>query len=114
MNEFQNNLRVKMDCYVHYVYSLAKQFPKEEIYGCTSQLRRASLSIILNYIEGFARGRKAVKTNFWEISYGSLSESKYLIDFCSKEGYINAKDGEVAIKMAEEIGAMLYHLLKTG
>jgi len=102
-----------MDSFVHYVYALTKKFPKEEIYGCTSQLRRSSLSVILNYIEGFARGRKAVKVNFWEISYGSLSESKYLLDFCGKEGYIEAKDREIAINMAEEIGAMLYHLLKT-
>jgi len=112
MNKFQDNLRGKMDNYVHYVYALTKKFPREEIYGCTSQLRRASLSVILNYVEGFARERKAVKANFWEISYGSLSESKYLLDFCGEEGYIDFKSRKTAIAMAEEIGAMLYCLLK--
>lgn len=68
------------------------------------------MSVILNYIEGFMR-RKAVKANFWEVSYGSLVESKYLIDFCAKEGYINTKDHENGMKIAEEIGAMLYRLL---
>ena len=113
MNDFQEKLKVKMDDYVHRIYSLTRQFPREEIYGCTSQLRRASLSVILNYIEGFARRKRAVKANFWEISYGSLSESKYLIDFCGKEGYIDAKNHEIIIKMAEEIGAMLYRLLNS-
>ncbi len=74
-------IKTKMNVYVHFVYKLTKSFPKEEMYGCTAQLRRAALSVILNFIEGFARQKVAVKRNFWEISYGSLQESKYLIDF---------------------------------
>ena len=100
-----------MDDYAHFAYKITRSFPKEEVYGCVSQLRRSSLSVILNYIEGFARRKKAIKANFWEISYGSLIESKYLIDFCAKEGYINAKDHKNGMEMAEEIGAMLYRLL---
>jgi len=53
-----------MDEYAHFVYKLTKSFPREEVYGVVSQLRRAALSVILNYIEGFARQRKAVKNNF--------------------------------------------------
>ncbi|MBI4653213.1 four helix bundle protein [Candidatus Kuenenbacteria bacterium] len=37
------------------VYKITKKFPKDELYGVTSQIRRSSLSIILNYIEGYAR-----------------------------------------------------------
>ena len=37
-----------MDKYAHYVYSITKEFPKDELYGITSQLRRASLSVVLN------------------------------------------------------------------
>ena len=113
MNKFQESLKRKMDDYAHFIYKLTGKFPKHEIYGCTSQLRRASLSVILNYIEGFARMKKAVKINFWEIAYGSLAEPRYLVEFCSKEGYVSPTDRDIAAGMAEEVGAMLYHLLKT-
>ena len=102
-----------MDEYAHLTYKLTKNFPKEELYGIISQLRRASLSIILNYIEGFARQKKAIKRNFWEISYGSLKESKYLLYFSLKEKYINQREYEKAIKLAEEIGAMLWCSLQS-
>ena len=113
MDTFTQRLKVKMDEYVHLVYKITRSFPKEELYGVTSQLRRATLSIILNYIEGFARQKKAVKKNFWEISYGSLKESKYLLHFSLKEKYLTQKDYNEAIKLAEEIGAMLWHCLKS-
>ena len=106
-------LKTKMDNYVHLVYKLAKNFPKEELYGVTSQLRRATLSIILNYVEGYARKRPAVKLNFWEISYGSLKESKYLLDFSFKEGFINEKDFQDTLQLADEIGAMLWKALES-
>lgn len=87
---------------------MSRKFPKEELFGIISRLRGSSLSVILNYIEGFARHRKAVKLNFWEISHGSLKESKYLLHFCLAEKYINKEEYQKAIKIAEEIGAMLW------
>lgn len=102
-----------MDDYAHFVYKITKSFPRDELYGVTSQLKRASLSIILNYIEGFARQKKAVKQNFWEISYGSLKESKYLLHFSLVEKYINQEDYGRAMRLAEEIGAMLWRSLKS-
>ncbi|MEK7167320.1 MAG: four helix bundle protein, partial [Patescibacteria group bacterium] len=51
--------------------------------------------------------------NFLEISYGSLKESKYLLHFSLKEKFLNKKDYNEAIKLAEEIGAMLWTLLKS-
>ena len=113
MNEFQEKLKIKMDKYVHSVYRLSRNFPKEELYGVTSQIRRSSLSVILNYIEGFARYKKAVKLNFWEISYGSLKESKYLLHFCLVERYISKEDYQEAVELAEEIGAMLWKSMQS-
>ena len=110
---FKDGLKMKMDDYVHFIYRITKRFPKDELYGATSQIRRASLSIILNYIEGFARRRPAVQLNFLEISYGSLKESKYLLYFSKKEEYINAEEYNFGIKLAEEIGAMLWTELKS-
>lgn len=113
MNPFQEQLKIKTDSYVHHIYKITRNFPKDELYGVTSQLRRAALSIILNYLEGFARQKKAIKKNFWEISYASLKESKYLPNFSLVEGYLPKKDYDRVIKLAEEIGAMLWRSLQS-
>lgn len=109
--DYFERLKKLMDEYAHAVYFLTRNFPKEELYGLTSQLRRASLSVVLNFIEGFARRKPAVKLNFWEISYGSLKESKYLLHFSFIEKYINEEDYKNSVKLAEEIGAMLWKAL---
>lgn len=108
---YHAKLKRMMDDYAHFVYKLTRQFPKEETYGVTSQLRRAALSVILNYIEGYARGKGKVHKNFLEISYGSLKESKYLLHFSFVEGYIDKEEYEKATKLAEEIGAMLWGII---
>ena len=108
---YHDELKNKMDKFVHLVYKITKKFPKDELYGVTSQIRRASLSIILNYIEGYARFRDKVYHNFLEISYGSLKESKYLLVFALEEGYINVNDYAEAHKLADEIGAMLWPVI---
>ena len=107
-SSYFEKLKNKMDTYVHVVYKATKSFPKDEIYGLTSQFRRATLSVILNFIEGYARMRDKVQQNFFEISYGSLQESKYLLEFSYKEGYLNKSDFDQAMPLANEIGAMLW------
>lgn len=110
---FHGHLKEQMDNYVHFVYAMTRNFPKEEIYGVISQLRRAALSVILNYIEGYARGREKVYRNFLEISYGSLKESKYLLHFSLVEKYLSPEDYKKGLDLAEEIGAMLWSVLKS-
>lgn len=114
IEKYHKKLYKIMDEYTHFIYELTKKFPKEEIYGVTSQLRRSSLSIILNYIEGRARaiGKDKVQKNFLEISYGSLKESKYLLQFSFDENYLSNEEYKIANKLAEEIGAMLWGILK--
>lgn len=72
------------------------------------QLRRAALSVILNYIEGFTRRRKKIQLNFFEISYGSLHESMYLLEFALEENWIDQNQYDKGYKLADEIGAMLW------
>lgn len=108
MNVFQEKLKRKMDEYVHLIYRLTKNFPKSELYGIISQIRRAVISIILNYIEGYARRKLLVRLNFLETAYGSLQESKYLLHFSLVEKYLSKENYDVAFKLAEEIGAMLW------
>lgn len=111
-NTFHNKLKKLMDKYAHSVYNITSSFPKDEIYGITSQLRRSSLSIILNYIEGYSRFKRKVLINFLETSYGSLKESKYLLDFCYKEQLITNNKYDKLNTLAEEIGAMLWTDIK--
>lgn len=111
-NTFHRELKKEIDDYVALVYGVTKKFPKDEIYGLTSQFRRASLSVALNYIEGFARQRKTVDKLFLEIAYGSFKESKYLVDFSRSQGYLDEENHSVLAKAADRIGAMLYGILK--
>lgn len=108
MSDFQDILKRKMDEYVGFVYCITKKFPKEEIFGSTSQFRRATLSIILNYVEGYARKKTLTQLNFLETAYGSFKESKYLLYFSFKQNYINKDEYRSGLKIAEEIGAMLW------
>lgn len=109
---YHEKLKKEMNEYTHFVYALTRNFPKEELYGVTSQLRRSALSVILNYIEGYARGREKVHKNFLEISYGSLKESKYLLHFSLVEKYISEEYYKKAVNLAENIGAMLWGVLR--
>ncbi len=114
MNDsFYTKLRQKMDEYAHFVYHLTRSFPKEELYGITSQLRRSTLSIVLNYIEGYARRRDKTYRHFLDISYGSMQESKYLLEFSFQEHLLSKQDCDKALGLVNEIGAMLWtHIQK--
>ena len=109
---FHTDLKEYMDKFIHSIYDCTGTFPKEELFGATSQLRRASLSVVLNYIEGYARQRKAVFKNFIEISYGSLKETKYLLYFSFKRGWIKEKQWMELNQSAETIGKMLWGILR--
>lgn len=108
---FHGDLKKYIDEYVHMVYDATESFPKSELFGVTSQFRRSSLSVMLNYVEGYARGRTTYIRSFLEIAYGSLKESEYLIDFCFKRKYIGKNEEEKLSKLASTIGGMLYGIL---
>ena len=110
-NSYHEQLKQLMDDFVNQVYDCALKFPKEEMYGVTSQLRRAALSVVLNYIEGFARNRKAVYKNFLEISYGSLQETKYLIYFSHRRKYLDDNNYNDLEKKCNRIGSMLWGII---
>lgn len=109
---FHKQLKERMDHFVDNVYLVTRKFPREEIYGVTSQLRRAALSVVLNYIEGYARQRDAVLKNFLEISYGSLKESLYLIEFSHRQQYMNDSEYKKLSEEGDKVAAMLYGILK--
>ncbi|WP_416212204.1 four helix bundle protein [Nostoc sp. DedSLP03] len=61
------------------VYQFTGQFPKSEIYGLTSQFRRAAISIAANIAEGFKKKGAADKVRFLNIAQGSLEECRYYL-----------------------------------
>lgn len=69
------------------VYRLSKAFPREEIYGLTSQFRRAAVSIPANIAEGFKKRGQADKVRFMNIAQGSLEECRYYLILTNDLGY---------------------------
>jgi four helix bundle protein len=68
------------------IYRMTHSFPKEEAYGLTSQLRRASYSAPANIVEGATRGSKKDYLHFLYIARGSLSETDYFIHLARRLG----------------------------
>ena len=62
------------------VYKISRRFPKDELYGLVSQLRRAAISIPANIVEGSGRQHKKDYLNFLYISRGSTCETEYLLN----------------------------------
>jgi len=112
--DFHQNLKNFTHAYIKHVYKVTKNFPKDKLYGVISQLRRSALSVMLNYIEGYARRKNnncKVYKNFLEISYGSLKESEYLIYFSYTENYLSEEDYKKLSKLANKKGGMFWGIL---
>lgn len=108
-----STLLQKADQYAHAVFKATKPFPKGELFGLTSQLRRAALSVPLNIIEGFARHNTKELYQFFRISYASLQESQYLLKFSFREGYLQEAEYEEIRDLGTEVAKMLWASLRT-
>lgn len=95
------------------VYQASKDFPANERYGITSQLRRAALSIPTNIVEGYSRRGDRELSRFLDIALGSHAEAKYLIHFSRKLGYLNANDYASLTAAAEDLGSKLWRFSET-
>ena len=74
------------------IYERTRSFPKEEAYGLTSQLRRASYSVPANIVEGSSRESKKDYLHFLYIARGSLSEAQYFIHLAGRLGYLSSEE----------------------
>jgi len=70
------------------VYEITRDFPKNEIYGLASQIRRAAVSVPSNIVEGCARNTQADYVRFLDIAFGSLREMRYQLSLASRLEYI--------------------------
>ena len=96
------------------IYEDTKSMPKEELYGLTSQIRRASTSIPANIAEGY--GRKVNVTEYHRyltMAKGSCYEMMVWINFCTDTGYMNEVWRQKMLENYDEIAHMLYGLMQT-
>jgi four helix bundle protein len=93
------------------LYRLSRAFPKEELYGLTSQLRRAAVSIGANLAEGCGRRTAAELARFVRISMGSASELDYHLLLCRELEFITITEYERQSKELIRVRKMLYGLL---
>lgn len=89
------------------VYALTKDFPREEIFGLTSQIRRAAVSVPSNIAEGFKRRTKSDSIHFYNIAQGSLEEAKYQLLLARDLGYIRNSDFDLSAVITDEAGRLL-------
>jgi four helix bundle protein len=90
------------------LYKLTGNFPREEIYGLTGQLRRAGVSIASNIAEGYGRGSPGEYKNFIGMARGSALEVQTQLVIARELGFGNREQIADAEKLADEMGKMLW------
>ena len=77
------------------VYQVSERFPKHELFGLTSQLRRAAVSVPANFAEGFRKETRPDKLRFYGIALSSLEESRYYLRLAKDLKYAETAECEV-------------------
>jgi len=86
------------------VYAISSHFPKSELFGLTSQLRKATVSVATNIVEGWKRYTIPEKRRFFNIAHAALEESRYLLFLSSELGWA---DTTAETGLADEVGRLL-------
>ncbi len=94
------------------VYLVTKNFPKEELYGLVSQMRRAAVSVPANIAEGASRDSKKEYLHFLYISRGSLSELGYYIHLAHRLLYIDESTHNHLFELQDKTARKLFYLIK--
>jgi four helix bundle protein len=102
----------KADDLVVKIYDKSKDFPRYELYGLTSQLRRASVSVCANIAEGSGRGSLGDYIRFLLIAKGSLSEVEYLLHLAHRLGYLSSQEYDDFASLQSETAKMLTGFIK--
>lgn len=94
------------------IYKITKNFPREEAYGLSSQIRRSSSSVVANIIEGNSRGHKKEFLQFLYVAKGSLEETKYHLILAKDLNYVVNEFYEEIHTQCELVGKQLNGLIK--
>jgi len=87
-------------------------FPKEELYGLTSQMRRASVSVSSNIVEGCARDSQSDYLRFLYIAFGSLRELNYQLSLSKRLGFLRDQDSSLLEPKTVETEKVLNGLIR--
>ena len=94
------------------IYALTKTWPKDEVYGLTSQVRRASVSIPANIAEGYGRESRASYQNFLRIAQGSLKEVETLLQVAVRVDIETKERVESHMRRCESVGKLIRLLVR--
>lgn len=95
------------------IYKVTTVFPKEEVYGFVSQMRRASVSIPSNIAEGYQRQSRKEYMQFLSIAYSSCGELETQLLLSHDLGFMNRSNFERIIGLQEEVAKLLFKLIKS-
>jgi four helix bundle protein len=94
-------------------YRTSKEFPREELYGLTSQLQRAAVSVPANIAEGQGREHRKEFLHHLSIAHGSVAELETHLQIAERLGYLNSGEVQSLLTRSEEIGRMINGLRKS-
>lgn len=103
----------KSRLYIKDIYIVSNKFPNEEVYGITSQIRRAAVSIANNIVEGSARYSDKEFIRFLDIAYASAIEAENMHYICLDLCFISEDEFEKLFKQSQEIQRMIFSLKKS-
>jgi len=95
------------------IYKATRKFPREELYGLTSQIRRAAVSVPTNIVEGCARPSEKDYIHFLHIAYGSLAEVGYLSELSHRLGFLDHETFEAVRGQQQEAYRVLFALIRS-
>src|SRR3989338_1995655 len=114
MRDYKNIKAYQLaDKFVLEVYTITKNFLKEEMYGLISQLRRSAVSIPCNIAEGASRQHKKDYLQFLYVARGSLSESEYLVNLSQKLQYLTKQQFEKISNLLKDTAMTLFGLIRS-
>ncbi|NKK66248.1 four helix bundle protein [Rhizobium leguminosarum] len=94
-------------------YEVTRTFPREEVYGLTSQIRRSSASVAANIAEGYGRENRGSFAQFLRIAQGSLKELETHLIIAGRIGFLQASALDELLDRCDEIGKMLGSLIRS-
>ena len=95
------------------VYEATRSFPKEEMYGLTSQIRRSAVSVPSNVAEGHGRATNRDRQYFITAARGSVLELQTQIEIARNLGYLDDPTASKLMESADEVGRIVNGLLKS-
>ncbi len=104
----------KADELAYQVYRATRSFPGDERFGLVSQMRRASVSVAANIVEGYAQATRKGRRRFYGIARSSLAELEYYIDFThARLGYLEDEQHGLLSSLRQDVGRLLFGFLNS-